>query len=87
MEGSGWQIANGLKVNVWKENWLHPPDVHLIQTTAQISNNDPQLVFEIIDWPSKTWNLDSILHLIQPSEANKILLIPIGSHDGEDRII
>ncbi|KAL6194605.1 hypothetical protein ACLB2K_035687 [Fragaria x ananassa] len=43
MEGSGWQIANGLKVNVWKENWLHPPDVHLIQTTAQISNNDPQL--------------------------------------------
>ncbi|KAL6213793.1 hypothetical protein ACLB2K_013233 [Fragaria x ananassa] len=86
MEGSGWQIANGLKVNIWKENWLHPPDVRPIQTTAQISNNGPHLVFEIIDWPSKTWNLDSILHLIQPSEANKILLIPIGSHDGEDRI-
>ncbi|KAL6202679.1 hypothetical protein ACLB2K_026384 [Fragaria x ananassa] len=87
MEGFGWQIANGLKANIWTENWLHPPDVCPIQTTAQISNNDPQLVFEIIDWPSKTWNLDSILHLIQPSEANKILLIPIGSHDGEDRII
>ncbi|XP_062014039.1 uncharacterized protein LOC133730473 [Rosa rugosa] len=85
--GTSWQVINGYRVNIWKDRWLHPPDIRPLHTVGVIPLNAPTLVQELIDRDTLTWNLGRILHLLQPHEVNKILSVPIGDMRGEDKII
>ncbi|KAL6145798.1 hypothetical protein ACLB2K_056483 [Fragaria x ananassa] len=68
-----------------KDQWLPPPNIGCIQTIAPIPDDAPTLVSDLIVRESMSWNLDTILHLLNPIDVNRILSIPIGPGIGLDR--
>ncbi|KAL6141490.1 hypothetical protein ACLB2K_059778 [Fragaria x ananassa] len=82
-----WHVINGSSMNLWKDQWLPPPNIGCLQTIAPIPDDVPTLVSDLMDRENRSWNLDTILHLLNPIDANRILSIPIGSGIGLDRLI
>lgn len=58
MNNSRRQIMNGESTNIWADNWV--PEIGIITPLVPIPTNAPQLVSEIIDVRSGSWNLDSV---------------------------
>ncbi|CAL2242941.1 unnamed protein product [Prunus armeniaca] len=68
---------NGEGTNIWADNWV--PKVGIITPVVPIPINAPQLVSEIIDVRSGSWNLDSLASYLSWETKRRILSIPVGA--------
>lgn len=76
LSGSRWVIGNGLKTQIWKDNWL-PEQTHF-KVCSPINILDLEAtVSELIDIDTKQWNGSLLFSVFNSFEANQILNIPI----------
>ncbi|CAL8994691.1 unnamed protein product [Prunus brigantina] len=85
MNNARRQIMNGESTNIWADNWV--PEVGIITPLVPIPINAPQLVSEIIDVRSGSWNLDSVASYLSWETKRRILAIPVGASRHHDRVI
>lgn len=52
------RIANGKDTKIWEDNWL--PRDEFLRPYGSIDNNPPELVSELIDATSASWNLQKV---------------------------
>ncbi|XP_073355316.1 uncharacterized protein [Aegilops tauschii subsp. strangulata] len=71
------RIGSGTDTRVWEENWL--PHDYKLKPICPISTNPPQLVSELIDPVSRTWNKQVINDHFLAHDADVILNIPLSS--------
>ncbi|CAL2275068.1 unnamed protein product [Prunus armeniaca] len=76
---------NGESTNIWADNWV--PEVGIITPLVPIPINAPQLVSEIIDVKSGSWNLDSVASYLSWKTKRRILSIPVGASRHHDRVV
>ncbi|CAL2278196.1 unnamed protein product [Prunus armeniaca] len=85
MNNAKRQIMNGESTNIWADNWI--PEVGIITPLVPIPINAPQLVSEIIDVRSGSWNLDSVASYLSWETKRRILSIPVGASRHQDRVV
>ncbi|CAL8992566.1 unnamed protein product [Prunus brigantina] len=85
--GAQWQVVNGQNISLWHDRWLLPTlgDRPLCPLNHELCKQ--VRVATIIDPDTRSWNLDSIRHLISPTIEAAICSTPIGSSAGLDRVI
>jgi hypothetical protein len=85
-KGSRWRIGNGLKVKIWKDQWL--PRQFDFKIRSPIVNLDEHaLVSNLIDPDTKQWDRGLIYSTFNHAEAKQILSIPISQRSPEDKLI
>ncbi|KAL6226651.1 hypothetical protein ACLB2K_000612 [Fragaria x ananassa] len=82
-----WQVNNGIGINIWKDCWLPPPEASAVRVIGNIPLDGPSSVASLIDWDTRTWNLNAISHCVHPNDLQRIINIPIGVLDGRDQFI
>ncbi|KAL6201844.1 hypothetical protein ACLB2K_025556 [Fragaria x ananassa] len=82
-----WQVNNGIGNNIWKDCWLPPPEASAVRVIGNIPLDGPSSVASLIDWDTRTWNLNAISHCVHPNDLQRIINIPIGVLDGRDQFI
>ncbi|KAL6134629.1 hypothetical protein ACLB2K_066858 [Fragaria x ananassa] len=82
-----WQVNNGIGINIWKDCWLPPPEASVVRVIGNIPLDGPSSVATLIDWDTRTWNLNAISHYIHPNDLQRIISIPIRVLDDKDRFI
>ncbi|KAI5321972.1 hypothetical protein L3X38_031044 [Prunus dulcis] len=85
MNNARRQIMNGEGTSIWADNWV--PEVGIITPLVPIPINAPQLVSEIIDVRSGSWNLDSVASYLSWETKRRILSIPMGDSWHHDRVV
>lgn len=75
-------VGNGRSINIWDDNWL--PRDNLLRALHPRSANPPQLVSDLIDEPSKSWNRQRIVEHLQPPDVPFVVNIPISVRNIED---
>ncbi|BFG15190.1 hypothetical protein CerSpe_014650 [Prunus speciosa] len=85
--GAQWQVINGQNISLWHDRWLHPSIDNQPLCPLNIEMCKEVRVATIIDPDTRSWNLDSIRHLISPRVEVAICSTPIGSSAGVDRVI
>ena len=62
------RIGSGLNTRIWEDNWL--PRDYKLKPICSISADPPQLVSELIDETSRSWNTQKLNeHFIAPDVA------------------
>ncbi|XP_026399628.1 uncharacterized protein LOC113295515 [Papaver somniferum] len=75
-----WEICDGMKVNIWEDNWI--PDVSEKLKQYKTSNNSSvNLVRDLIDTDTKRWNATLIHSLFPRDIAQKICNIRFAKED------
>nr|AFP55574.1 non-ltr retroelement reverse transcriptase [Rosa rugosa] len=79
-----WNIGNGFSVNIVGDNWIPsiPPS-----TVSLPLNEDNSRVCELINWDTKSWELDHFAETITPTQRLLISAIPITSLAAPDTLI
>jgi hypothetical protein len=75
------RIGTGESANIWSTNWL-PRDGMLRPVGCQ-STNPPQMVSELIDEASASWNRVKLQELFTPMDMEVIVNIPISTRRQE----
>ena len=76
------RIGSGTHTNIWQDNWL-PRDYKLRSICAR-SANPPNLVSDLIDPTTRSWNKHVIMeHFIAP-DVEVIMNIPLSTRIQED---
>ncbi|CAL8162128.1 unnamed protein product [Prunus armeniaca] len=86
-DGAIWQIGNGLKVKIWRDNWLHHKSILRPKPTIIVSGPIPTLVNDLTDRDLREWNLAGISNVIDPTVAKLIRAIPLRNLTRKDTLI
>ena len=76
------RIGTGATTNVWSDNWL-PRDFELRPICAR-SANPPELVSELINPATRSWNKPALVEHFIPADVEVILNIPLITRQHED---
>ena len=76
------RIGNGQSTRIWNDNRL--PRNEMMRPYGCLSNNPPELVSELIDSASATWDRQKVLVTFLPMDARTILGIPLCTSNMED---
>ena len=76
------RIGNGAPTNIWRDNWL--PRNEMLRPYGCISGNPPQLVSELIDSSSASWNKQRVNEVFMPMDAMIVLGIPLCTRNIDD---
>jgi hypothetical protein len=85
-KGSRWRIGNGLKVKIWKDQWL-PRQFDFKNRSPIVNLDEHALVSNLIDPDTKQWDRGLIYSTFNHAEAKQILSIPISQRSPEDKLI
>lgn len=69
------RIGNGGSTKIWEDNWL--PREEMMRPYGCITQNPPELVSELIDSTSASWDRQKIESVFMPMDAQVILGIPL----------
>lgn len=81
MNSAKWVVGNGEKIDIVNDIW-----VACGEKVELNANSSLQVVSELIDPLSKSWDLTKIRFNFQPGCAIKILQTPIAWNFGEDTL-
>ncbi|KAL9151827.1 hypothetical protein ABFS82_11G077500 [Erythranthe guttata] len=81
------RIGNGHQTSIWSEPWLANPGQCRIITKRPTHSSFPDRVSDIIDPIHHTWNENLINTFFWPVDRSRILEVPIGHMEVEDRWI
>jgi hypothetical protein len=82
--GCFWLVGNGQNIKIWEDRWINPNE-GFATWTPKPDNINLDLVQDLIDPNTNTWNSQLITQHFWPIEANQITHIP--RHNSEDDII
>ena len=71
------RIGSGTSTNIWTKNWL-PRDYKLVPICS-ISNDQPQLVSELINPFTRSWDKQGLTEQLIAPDIEVILNIPLSS--------
>lgn len=80
-------MGNGSSTNIWNEKWIIDNSDGLIHPLALVPHSAPSTVDHLIDWETRTWNLEQINNFISYSEARSIEPTLMGDHSGTDCLV
>lgn len=80
------RIGNGYDTAIWGSSWIPEDDNFRVITPPQISYF-PNRVADVIDPVSGRWNEEVIRHPFWEIDHGRILSIPIGSTEAEDKMV
>lgn len=81
------RVGNGQATRIWGSSWI-PDDGHFRLFTPQPLNVlFPDRVSDLIDPITRTWRVELINALFWPVDIARILAIPIGAPEAEDRMV
>ena len=69
------RIGNGQSTRIWEDNWL--PRSEMLKPYGCLIQNPPELVSELIDPTTATWNKHLVEQIFLPMDAKVILSIPL----------
>lgn len=86
INGSRWTIGNGLKTQIWRDNWL--PEQANFKVCSPVTHFEADAtVSELIDLDTRQWNRALLFRCFNRFEAQQILNIPISWRLPEDQRI
>jgi len=74
-QGYIWRVGDGSQINIWHDHWI--PNSHNMKVFAQRGNTLVSTVDELISPIDGQWDVQLIRSLFWPTDANRILQIPI----------
>ncbi|CAL9015940.1 unnamed protein product [Prunus brigantina] len=81
------QVFNGLNTKIWQDRWLLPLHHGFVDPLTNVPSNAPQLVSEILDGQTRTWNTQAIAQFVSQDTIKLIREVPIGNLHMDDRIV
>ena len=86
-KGSYWRIGDGNSVRIWHNKWIPDLHEHKLTISPPHFDNPIELVSELIDWNTNTWNLEAIEQWISPLEKRAIQSIYLLESGVQDELI
>lgn len=80
------RIGNGRSTTIWGEAWLSSEGNERVITTRSISDPFPNLVCDLVEEESNTWNLALLEQYLWQCDVVRIVKIPLGPPDVEDSL-
>lgn len=84
--GMRWQVGDGERIKIWRDNWIPSPTTYRIITPEQHLSFEPR-VKELIDGDSREWKVDFIRQRFLPQDTDAILSIPLCARGARDRLV
>ncbi|VVA18748.1 PREDICTED: reverse mRNAase [Prunus dulcis] len=81
------QVFNGHNTKIWQDRWLLPPHQGYVVPLNTVPLNAPQLVSEILDGQTRTWNTQALAQYVSQDTIKLISEVPIGNLHREDIIV
>ncbi|VVA15284.1 PREDICTED: reverse mRNAase [Prunus dulcis] len=81
------QVFNGHNTKIWQDRWLLPPHQGYVVPLNTVPLNASQLVSEILDGQTRTWNTQALAQYVSQDTIKLISEVPIGNLHREDRIV
>lgn len=86
LEGTRWNIGNGVKVRIWDDKWMPTPSSYNEASPwLPLSNGD--FVSCLTDHELHAWKADAVHCTFLPHEAQVTLGIPLSSFPTKDRLV
>lgn len=86
-KGLRTRIGNGQATRIWGTPWIPDDGHHRVFTPQPLNSLFPDRVADLIDPMMRTWRVELIEEVFWPVDRARILAIPIGATEVEDRLI
>lgn len=81
------RIGNGQATRIWGTSWIPEDGYFKILTPQPLNSLYPDRVADLIDPITRTWRVDVVNDIFWPVDRERILAIPIGALEVEDRLV
>ena len=84
-QGTFWRVGNGQRIDVWQDKWVRKhPDFKVELPQVQPT---PLKVEKLIDTEKREWKADMISQMLNASDAELVMKIPLSKKSMPDKLI
>ena len=84
-QGTFWRVGDGKRIDVWLDKWVRKfPDFKVEQPQVQPT---PLRVDKLIDVAKKEWNIEMVKQVLNDSDAELVMKIPLSRLCMPDKLI
>lgn len=86
VEGSSWQVGNGLSINVWEDRWLREEGGRKVNSRKP-EGCSVEKVSDLLNQQEVGWNAQLLNQLFCAQEASAIRKVPVSSLGLTDKLV